>query len=313
MSIDGILNVYKPTGSTSFEIVRLVKSLSHQRKVGHAGTLDPNARGVLPICLGQGTKVTEFLAEARKVYRAEVELGVSTDTYDTEGKITHRADPSGISLKQVEEALSSFRGPIEQTPPMYSALKYRGKRLYELARAGITVEREKRRTHIFRLEIVQWSPPVIIMEVECGRGTYIRSLAHDLGQKLGCGAHLRALERLKSGPFDSKDALTLTQLQEAFEENRWLDLLYTLDFVLMHYKAVILDEELERKIQHGQPLKVVWEYPGATYEGKPTSIGDTIEGPYRYRAYSVDGRFLAVLTLNREKGLLQPYKLFRKG
>lgn len=310
MNIDGILNVYKPAGSTSFEIVRFVKGLSPQKKVGHGGTLDPGARGVLPICLGRGTKATEFLAEARKAYRAEIELGVSTDTYDAEGKVTQRSDISSITLRRIEETLASFRGPIEQIPPMYSALKYRGKRLYELARAGITVEREKRRTHIFNLEIVQWSPPLVTLEVECGRGTYIRSLAHDLGQKLGCGSHLRALERLKTGPFEVSQAVTLTHLQEAFEHGRWQDLLYPVDFLLMHCKAVILDKEQERKIQNGQPLKLPREQPEALEEKKLTAIGDTPEGIYRYRAYSEDGRFLAVLILKKEKRILQPYKLF---
>ena len=180
--MDGILNINKPCGKTSFSMVAMVKRLTGERRVGHAGTLDPIATGVLPICLGQGTRVIEFLVDATKTYRAEIELGVTTDTYDADGRIIQRGDPSGISQDHLEAALASFCGLIRQTPPMYSAVKYQGKPLYKLARAGITVERRSRLAKIHRLELVDWQPPVATIEVVCGKGTYIRSLAYDLGQ-----------------------------------------------------------------------------------------------------------------------------------
>jgi len=214
--MDGILNINKPWGKTSFSIVAMVKRLSGERRVGHAGTLDPAATGVLPVCLGQGTRIIEFLVDATKAYRAEIELGMVTDTYDASGRIIQRGDPSGISQNQLESVLTSFCGLIWQTPPMYSAVKYQGKPLYELARTGITVERGSRLTEIHRLELVDWQPPVATIEVVCGKGTYIRSLAYDLGQALGCGAYLKSLIRLRCGLFDIREAVSVPQLEDAF-------------------------------------------------------------------------------------------------
>lgn len=293
MSIDGILNINKPAGVTSLEVVDLVRRLSGQRRVGHAGTLDPGATGVLPICLGQATRVISFIVDARKTYQAQIELGVSTNTYDAEGKVTQMIDPSRITREEVEGVLQSLSGSILQKPPMYSALKHQGKRLYELARAGIEVEREERRAEVFRLEMVAWQPPLFTIEVECGKGTYIRSLAHDLGQSLGCGAHLRELVRLKSGPFDISDSLTLPQLEDSFQHNYWPDLLYPMDVVLERWVAAIVSQEKEQAISNGRPL----------------ALGEGEDKAY-CRAYSLDGRFLAVLRFIPENGLWQPQKVF---
>ncbi|MEE9198648.1 MAG: tRNA pseudouridine(55) synthase TruB, partial [Dehalococcoidia bacterium] len=246
MNINGVLNLCKPTGLTSFDIVRLVKGLTHQKRVGHGGTLDPLASGVLPICIGQATRITEFLAEAAKIYEARIVLGVATDTYDAEGEVVLTADPSSVTRERMEEALGSFRGTIEQVPPMYSALKHQGKRLYELARAGVVVERQKRTALIHRLEISEWDPPEVTLHVECGRGTYIRSLADDLGQALGCGAHLKELVRHKTGPFDIRDALDPEQFRAAVEHDRWEELLYPVDFALLGLNAAIIDRKAER-------------------------------------------------------------------
>ncbi|MBE0415728.1 MAG: tRNA pseudouridine(55) synthase TruB [Dehalococcoidia bacterium] len=293
MSIDGILNINKPAGETSLEVVDLVRRLSGQRHIGHAGTLDPGATGVLPICLGQAARVASFIVEAHKTYQAEIELGVSTDTYDAEGKVTQRVDPSYITLERVERVLPSLSGSILQKPPMYSALKHQGKRLYELARAGIEVEREERRVEVFRLEIVDWQPPIFTIDVECGKGTYIRCLAHDLGESLGCGAHLRKLVRLRCGFFDISDSLTLPQLEDSFQHNYWQHLLYPMDVVIEHWVAAIVSKEKEHDIRNGRPL--------ALGEGDDKA---------HCRAYSLDGRFLAVLRFLPEKGLWQPEKVF---
>lgn len=275
-------------GKTSFEVVAFIRRLSGERKVGHGGTLDPEATGVLPICLGKGTKVAEFLAGGRKVYRAQVELGTATDTYDSSGKVTWRGDSSQVTKEKLEAALVSFCGTIEQTPPMYSALKHHGKPLYRLARSGITVPRPRRRVNISSLKLLDFEPPFLTLEVACSKGTYIRSLAHDLGLALGCGAHLKSLIRLQSGPFHISEALSLPQLEAAFREQYWPELLYPLDAVLLHLIAIIVAGEKERAIINGRPLLL----PG---------FGE------RCRAYSLDGRLIAILRF--DGGLWRAEKL----
>jgi tRNA pseudouridine55 synthase len=283
-SVDGILNINKPRGRTSFSVVSLIKRLSGVKRVGHAGTLDPAATGVLPVCLGQARRVVPFLHDAAKVYKARIEFGVTTDSYDATGSVTAQADPSGLSRKQILSALESFRGLIEQTPPMYSALKHRGRPLYELARAGIEVERKRRPVHIYRLELNYWRPPLATVEVECGKGTYIRSLAHDLGQSLGCGAHLKGLVRLKYGCFDIRDAVSLPQLEQGFRNGDWTKFIYPLDIVFRDWAAVVVDDAAADDIRNGRPVAL--------------ELADAD----RLRAYSGDGRFLGLLKFNREKG-----------
>jgi len=295
--VDGILNINKPWGKTSFGIVAMVRRLTGERRVGHAGTLDPAASGVLPVCLGRGTRVIEFLLDASKVYRAQIELGVATDTYDATGRITLKCDPSEVSQRQLESALASFCGLIPQTPPMYSALKYHGQRLYQLARAGITVDRESRRARIYRLELIDFKPPLVTVEVESGKGIYIRSLSHDLGQLLGCGAHLKSLVRLRYGPFDIRDAVSLPQLEDALCCNLWQHLVYPIDIVLLTLAAVVVSDDQRRVIRNGGPVVLEDGQDGSNFEG-------------RCRAYSQDGCFLAVLRFNPKSGQWQPEKVF---
>jgi tRNA pseudouridine55 synthase len=295
--VDGIFNVNKPLGKTSFSVVSAVRRLSGERRVGHGGTLDPAASGVLPVCLGQGTRVTEFLLGAPKAYHAEVEFGVATDTDDATGKIISRGDPSGVSRERVLSALDSFRGLVSQTPPMYSAVKQGGKPLYKLARQGIEVKRKSRPRWIYSLELKGWQPPLATIEVECGRGTYIRALARDLGQLLGCGAHLKSLLRLRCGPFDIKDAVSLPQLEDAFRHGYWQRLIYPIDFVLSHWVAVLVDNGAEDDIRNGRPLVL--------------AEGDSLKtSGERCRAYNSDGLFLGVLKFNPETGQWQPEKVF---
>lgn len=277
-------------------MVAQVRRLSQQRHVGHAGTLDPIATGVLPLCIGQATRLSSLVVAQHKTYRADVELGVSTDTYDAEGQVTQRTDPSSITREQVEGLLPAFTGPIMQTPPMYSALKHRGKRLYDLARAGIEVERKMRRVEVFRLELVTWQPPCFTIEVECGKGTYLRSLVHDIGQSLGCGAYIRTMVRLKCGPFSIEDSVTLTQLKESARDQRWQDLLHPLEFVLEGWPTATVDRDQERAIQDGQPIAL-----------------DDAEAEGRCLAYSHDGRLLALLRFLPDRGLWHPHMVFRYG
>ena len=300
-SVDGILNINKPWGRTSFGIVSLVKHFSGVKRVGHAGTLDPAATGVLPVCLGQGRRLVPFLHDTAKVYKARIELGVTTDSYDATGNITANGDPSGVSRKQLLSALNSFRGLIQQTPPMYSAVKHGGRPLYELARAGIEVEREARPVQIYRLELKYWRPPVATIEVECGKGTYIRSLAHDLGQLLGCGAHLKSLTRLRYGCFHIEDAVSLPQLEEGFRNGDWTKFIYPIDIVFQDWAAVVVDDAAEADIKNGRPVEL-----------KPA---DSLQaGADSYcRAYNGDGCFLGVLVFNREKGYWRPGKVFNRA
>ena len=302
--MNGILNINKPPGKTSFSIVAMVKRLTGERRVGHAGTLDPAATGVLPVCLGQGTRVIEFLMDATKAYRAEIELGFSTDTYDASGRVTQQGDASGINREQVEVTLTSFCGVIQQTPPMYSAVKHQGKPLYRLARAGITVPRRSRTAKIYRLELIGWQPPVATVEVVCGKGTYIRSLAHDLGQVLGCGANLKGLIRLRCGPFDVRDAVSVPQLEDAFDSGYWQHLVHPIDSVLSHWRAMIVSDEIERALRNGRPLVL----ENDTTDSQDTATGSSFEN--HCRVYTAGGCLLGVLRFNPERKQWVPEKVF---
>jgi tRNA pseudouridine55 synthase len=310
LMVDGILNINKPWGRTSFSLVKMVKRLTGEPRVGHAGTLDPAATGVLPVCLGQGTRVVEFLVDATKAYRAEIELGIVTDSYDADGQIVRRGDASGVSRDQVESALASFRGLISQTPPMYSAVKHRGKPLYELARAGITVERKSRPAKIYDLKFVDWQPPVATVEVVCGKGTYIRSLAYDLGQALGCGAYLKSLVRLRCGVFEIGDAVSVSQLEDAFHHGYWQHFVYPIDTVLSHWAAMVVGDDAGQGIRNGRPLVL------GGGDGDEDSACHKRHRPGRAaaedccRAYALDGQFLGVLRFNAERGQWQPEKVF---
>jgi tRNA pseudouridine55 synthase len=295
--MDGILNINKPPTLTSYGVVARVKRLTGERRVGHTGTLDPAATGVLPVCLGQATRVVEFLMDTSKTYRAVIELGVATDTYDAAGNVVSRTDPSGATVSRLEQVLASFRGRISQTPPMYSALKHGGRPLYKLARAGVTIERQSRPVVIHRLDLVSWQPPVVTLEIECGKGTYIRSLAHDIGQALGCGAHLKGLVRTRSGIFDISNAVSLPQLQEAVESNDWQRFLYPVDSVLQDVPSVTVDDSTEADMRNGKTLSI------------PVSESPSGESKF-CRAYSPDGRFLGILRYLPDSGLWRPKKVF---
>jgi tRNA pseudouridine55 synthase len=295
--MDGILNINKPAGKTSFAVVAMVKRLTHEKHVGHAGTLDPMATGVLPVCLGQATRLVEYLIDTTKTYRAEIELGVSTDSYDREGAETQRSDASAVTLPQIEAALHAFRGVITQVPPMYSAVKHQGKPLYELARAGIDVERKGRTAKIFSLEIKDWHNPFLSVEVTCGKGTYIRSLANDLGQALGCGATLSKLERSRCGIFSVKEAVTPAAFEEACQGGYWESLLYPMDSILSLWATAIVSEEKARSIRNGALINLT--------ENAPVPGGSQF-----CRAYTWDGTLLGILHFDADKKLWQPEKVF---
>lgn len=295
--VDGILNINKAYGMTSMDVVRGIKRSSGLKRVGHGGTLDPIATGVVPVCVGQATRVMEYLLGGTKEYRAVVELGINTDTYDSVGQITSRQDPSNVKLEDVEKVLNLFTGVFNQIPPMYSALKKNGQRLYHLARAGIEVEREPRKVEVHNLTLLEWSTPTISLEVSCGGGFYMRSLANDIGAKLGCGAHLQSLVRLRSGPFRISESISLVDAEDKFRNGVWHEIMYAADIVLENLRAVILSRKLEDSIRHGQsvPAKLIQIVPNVAEN---------------CRAYDIDGRLIAILKFNEPTSLWRPIKVF---
>jgi tRNA pseudouridine55 synthase len=302
--MDGILNVNKPSGLTSFAVVAGVKRITGELHTGHAGTLDPIATGVLPICLGQATRVVEYLSDQSKTYRAEIELGVVTDSYDSTGKVLRTGDVSAITRELIQQKLEKFKGTIQQTPPMYSALKHKGQPLYKLARQGIEIERKSRAVRIFSLEIIEWISPLLTLEVTCSKGTYIRSLAYDLGEELGCGANMKNLVRLKVGPFSIEEAATLPQIEDAVKSGVIESLLYPTDYVLTQFPAVLVNREQQCALSHGSTIT-------ASHDGLDNS--PVPENGILARAYGEDGSFLGLLRFNAEWSLWQPEKiLFRE-
>ena len=282
------------------DVVRRVKRASGIKRVGHGGTLDPIATGVIPICIGQATRVMENIVDGTKEYRGVVELGVATDTYDSAGEVTQTADSDHLSRDKVEAALESFRGQIDQVPPMYSALKKDGKRLYELARKGIEVEREPRSVTVYDIELTDWAPPLATVRVHCGRGFYMRSLAHDLGQALECGGHLKSLVRLRSGPFKLEESVTLQELEELFADGTWKRCLHAADVVLGEFRAIIAGRRTQDLIRNGRPISVgVLEPPNEPNE--------------RCRAYTTDGRFIAIMRFDGPLRQWKPEKVFHPG
>ncbi len=293
--MDGIFNIDKPQGLTSHDVVARVRRISGQRKVGHAGTLDPMATGVLPVVLGKATRLVEYLADANKAYRAVVLLGATSDTYDREGVITPTPGATMPSREQVEQTLHQFRGAIAQLPPMHSAIKVGGKKLYELARAGIEVERQPRPVTITRLDIEAYNPPTLQIFVECSKGTYIRSLAYDIGTSFGTGAYLDALTRTRHGSFSIEGAITLDAFETAFRENTWQESLYPPDYILRGWQTYTTTPEEELAVRQGKSL------------GLPVSLGG--EGGL-LAARASDGELLAVLYWDGESGVWRPRKVF---
>jgi tRNA pseudouridine55 synthase len=235
--------------------------------------------------------------EAHKVYRADIELGVSTDTYDGEGKITARGDTASITKDILEQALEGFRGDIRQVPPMYSALKHQGQPLYALARAGTTIERESRPVTIYKLALLNWQRPVATLEIECSKGTYIRSLAHDLGESLGCGAYMKTLVRTGYGVFNIGDAITLAQLEDAAGRMELTQYLHPIDSVLGHLPSITVDTAGEESIKTGSPPVI--------------DANHTLPADNKYcRAYSADGHFLAILHYDADENKWRPKKVF---
>lgn len=256
--MNGVLVIDKPSGPTSFDVVRRVRSILKVKKAGHTGTLDPTATGVLPICLEDATKVAGYITESDKAYDAVIRLGIETDTQDAAGKVISEAPVPPLNAEVLERALAAFRGTFEQTPPMYSAVKVGGKRLYRLARQGETVERKARTVTVHELVLRDFNATEVRLSVRSSKGFFVRSLAHDLGAAMGCGAHLKSLRRTMTGPFSLGQAVGLDKLMGAGGGARELAAakLVSIEAALAEMPKVAVTEEQAAKVRHGVPLEL---------------------------------------------------------
>jgi len=297
--INGIINVYKEKGYTSFDVVAKMRGIFHQKKIGHTGTLDPDAEGVLPVCLGKATKVCDLLTDKDKEYKAVLLLGQETDTQDISGEILNQAEVN-VTEAQVKDAIMSFVGTYEQVPPMYSALKVNGQKLCDLARKGITVERKARTVKIHEIEIVSIHLPEVEMIVSCSKGTYIRTLCDDIGKKLGCFGCMKALLRTRVDKFKVENAYTLTQLEELSQQPQedW-KFIESVDGVFRKYESVKADEKALRFIENGNRIPV-------------SMISDFSEEKMQemVRLYDSNDRFIGVYSYLDESKEYKPIKLF---
>ena len=251
--MDGVLNIRKEKGYTSFDVVAKLRGILRMKKIGHTGTLDPEAEGVLPVVLGKATKLVDLLTEKQKTYEALLHLGLETDTQDMTGKVL-REQPVNVTEEEAIAVIRSFLGEQQQIPPMYSALKVDGKKLYELAREGKTVERKPRTVHFYEIEIKKIELPYIRFSVTCSKGTYIRTLCHDIGQKLGCGGCMEELIRTRSGNFDLEDSMTLAQVEEAVKNGTIENRVIRLGQVLKDYPEIFCTREGDRLLENGNAL-----------------------------------------------------------
>jgi tRNA pseudouridine55 synthase len=291
--ISGVLNVDKPAGMTSHDVVNRVRRLAGQRRVGHAGTLDPMATGVLVVCLGQATRLAEYLTRHDKGYRATVRLGQTTDTYDAEGQITGEFCGKLPDRDTIESHLGRFRGEIEQVPPVYSAIKMDGQPLYRRARRGESITPASRHVVIHRLDLMAWDAPALTLEIDCSAGAYIRSLAHDLGAALGCGAHLSALTRLRSGQFRLESAHPLDVLLAEADGGEWSRRLLPMDVAVAEFDALELTDDDVTRISYGQAIN-----------GPASRQGELA------RAYSMQGDFVALVEFDAGDALWHPRKVW---
>ena len=297
----GIINVYKEAGYTSFDVVARLRGILKVKKIGHTGTLDPDATGVLPVCVGKATKVCDMLTDKDKVYECVMKLGVETDTYDMSGRILERKSVTATE-DEIVNAINSFVGDIMQVPPMYSALKVNGKKLYELAREGKEVERKARPVSIFSIDILEINVPEVSIRIHCSKGTYIRSLCHDVGAKLGCGCAMKSLVRTRVSMFDISDARTLDEIERIAKNGNIKGILLPLDQVFEGMRTVFVvptEEAIKLAVNGGKISE------GLVFA---ESISEFNEGE-KYRIYLPDNRFLGVYSYQESQFVLEKFFL----
>jgi tRNA pseudouridine55 synthase len=290
--VSGVLVVDKPVGLTSHDVVQIIRRGTGIRRAGHTGTLDPRASGVLVVLIGPAVRLSEYVSASDKRYQATIRLGSSTDTFDAEGRITGTSPVENINEDQFEDVLEQFVGEIEQVPPPYSAIKVQGRKAYEMAREGEEVSLEPRTIQVYSLEMLEWAPPEVVIDVFCSSGTYVRSLANDLGNALGCGAHLVGLRRTKSGRFTLRDAVPLRRLQESFVAGDWYKYLIPAAEALADWPLVELDGDQVELVRHGHRVPAEEESEGWA------------------RGVSEQGDLVALLEIDKESNEWQPRKVF---
>jgi tRNA pseudouridine55 synthase len=291
-TVSGVLVIDKPVGLTSHDVVQIIRRGTNIHRAGHTGTLDPRASGVLVVLVGPAVRLSEYVSASDKRYQATIHLGSTTDTFDSEGKVTSSSSVDHISEEQFEQALSKFVGEIQQVPPPYSAIKVQGRKAYEMAREGEQVELQPRTIQVYSLELLEWNPPEAVIDVFCSSGTYVRSLANDMGVELGCGAHLVGLRRTKSGRFTLRDAVPLRRLQEAFHVGDWYKFLIPAAEALGDWPMVELDADEVELIRHGHRIIANSEEKGWV------------------RGVSQQGDLVALMELDEESKEWQPRKVF---
>ncbi len=308
--INGIINVYKEKGYTSHDVVAKLRGILGQKKIGHTGTLDPDAEGVLPVCLGKATKVCDLLADKDKEYEAVLLLGTVTDTQDITGTVIQKAEVSG-SQERIQKIIQGFIGDYDQIPPMYSALKVNGKKLCDLARAGVTVERNPRRVQIYAIDVKEIALPEVRMQVHCSKGTYIRTLCHDIGAAAGCGGCMKSLVRTRVSEFLLQDAHRLSELEERVVEFRkrnpgreptkedFEDLIKDTDSVFLQYPVLTVRKEFSRLLHNGNPLRREW------VDGWKNAYENTA-----LRIYDEKQAFAGIYQWKESSGDIRPIKIF---
>ena len=308
--IHGVINIYKEPGYTSHDVVAKLRGILKQKKIGHTGTLDPAAEGVLPVCLGTGTKLCDLLTDKRKTYRAVLLLGVETDTQDTTGTVLSEETTENLTEEAVWAAARQFVGPYLQVPPMYSALKVNGKKLYELAREGREVERAARPVEIYELTIEEITLPRVTMTVTCSKGTYIRTLCHDIGQALGCGGCMEHLIRTRVERFKIEDSLRLQEVEELAKAGRIAEAVIPVDEMFLDSPAFVSEDAvLDRMLRNGNP------FPDHFCEGpvKMDSPEQSPERTNRLRVYDSSGTFIGLYVYQSDRRQWKPEKIFLGG
>ncbi len=297
--INGVINVKKEQGFTSHDVVAKLRGILGQKKIGHTGTLDPDATGVLPVCLGKGTKLCDLLTEKDKTYEAELLLGIETDTQDITGAVIRERDTRSVTEKELVKCVKSFLGESNQIPPMYSALKVNGKKLYELAREGKVVERQPRKIYVDEIEILEINLPLVRMRISCSKGTYIRTICHDIGEKLQCGGCMKSLVRTRVSQFLIENSYTLKEIQQMKDKNCLEDAIIPIDAIWPDYKVYVLPKSQDRFGVNGNDI---------TCEKIRTEVLWEQEEPIR--VYTSDLAFVGIYKYDLEHATLKITKMF---
>ena len=303
--MNGIINVYKEKGYTSHDVVAVLRKIAGQKKIGHTGTLDPDATGVLPVCLGRATKLCDLLTDRDKTYEAVLLLGKTTDTQDISGAILKEQPTDHLNEAEVTKVIESFKGTYDQIPPMYSALKVNGKKLYELAREGKEVERKARRITIHEIRILEISLPEVKLEVTCSKGTYIRTLCHDIGQKLGCGGCMKELLRTRVERFELQDSIRLGEIEQLQKEGILEEKIIAIDEMFPAYAKVVLPPKTAAAVRNGNSFR-------RREISQETALKE-YENEERVRVYDESHQFIAIYCYCRKDDLFKIVKMFFDG